>query len=136
MRTALLLLILAYVTKAFAQPDPYPNIRVSHATISPAKPTSADTLTVTYQFVAPSGCDYIRDWQVEGTGTRRQLHVRITRPPHAKCTADKEAKRTATLRIPPLPAGDYQLMMNGNWRVKGHQFKLGGKPVFFTVRER
>lgn len=136
MRTGLFLLMPLQATAALAQPDPYPNIRVIQASISPAEPTTADTLTVTYQFIAPSGCDYIRDWQVEGSGTRRQLHVRVTRPPFAKCTADKEAKRTATLRIPPLPAGDYQLMMNGNWRVEGQQFTLGGAPVLFKVRER
>lgn len=136
MRAALLLLMLAQVTTAFTQPDPYPDIRVGQASVSPAEPTTADTLTVTYQFVAPSGCDYIRDWQLEGRGTRKQLHVRVTRPPHAKCTTDKEAKRTATMRIPPLPAGDYQLLMNGNWRVKGHQFRLGGKPVLFRVEKR
>lgn len=136
MRTALLLLMLAHLNKAFSQPDPYPDIHVSQATVLPAEPTTHDTLTVTYQFVAPSGCDYIRDWQVEGSGTRKQLQVRVTRPPDAKCTADKERRRTATQRIPPLPAGDYQLRMDGNWRVEGHQFRLGGKPVLFTVRER
>ncbi|MBL7939598.1 MAG: hypothetical protein JNL43_09580 [Flavobacteriales bacterium] len=136
MRTALLPLLLLLASSALAQPDPYPNIRVIQATVSPMDPTTADTLTVTYQFIAPSACNYISDWQVEGTPARRQLHVRVTLPPTAKCTTDKEAKRTATMRIPPLPAGDYQLMMNGNWRVEGHQFKLGGKPVLFTVRER
>lgn len=136
MRTALFFLLPLQATTALTQPDPYPNIRVIQASISPTDPTTADTLTVTFQFIAPSGCDHIRDWQVEGTGSRKQLHVRVTRPPTAKCTADKEAKRTATMRIPPLPAGDYQLMMDGNWRVEGHQFTLGGMPVFFTVRER
>ena len=67
---------------------------------------------------------------------RRQLNVRVTRPPSSKCSADKQAKRTETLIIPPLPAGDYQLIMNGNWRVEGQQFKLGGGPLFFRVRER
>ena len=138
MRTALfLLLLLAQVTTAFTQPDPYPDIRVSQASISPREPTTRDTLTVTYHFVGPSACNYIRDWTVEKLpGLRQHLLVRVTRPSDAKCTADKDHPRTATMRVPPLPAGDYQLVMNGNWRVEGHQFKLGGKPVFFTVRER
>jgi hypothetical protein len=122
MHTVFLFLLLTLTTSAFAQPDPYPDIRVNQATISPAEPTTTDILAVTYQFVASSGCNYIRDWQVQGSGARKHLHVRVTRPPHAKCTTDKEAKRTATLHIPPLPAGDYQFMMNGYWRAEGHQF--------------
>lgn len=136
MRATLLFLLPALATSALAQPDPYPDIRVNRATVLPAEPTTADTLTVTYTFMAPGTCIYIRDWQLEGTGVRRQLHVRVTRPPSSKCSADKQAKRTETLIIPPLPAGDYQLIMNGNWRVEGHQFKLGGDPLFFRVRER
>ncbi len=137
MRAALLpLLLLVHATKSFAQPDPYPDIRVSQARVSPAAPSTVDTLTITYQFVGPSGCDYIRDWVVEHPrGSRNHLLVRVTKPTHAKCTADKEHLRTATLRIPPLPAGDYQLMMEGNWRVQGNQFRLGGMPVLFTVRK-
>ena len=138
MRTALFLLLpLVHVTKAFTQPDPYPDIRVSQASISPREPTTRDTLTVTYHFVGPSACNYIRDWTVvDPTGLRRHLLVRVTRPTNAKCTTDKDHPRTATMRIPPLPAGDYQLLMDGNWRVQGHQFRLGGKPVLFSVRER
>ena len=137
MRTVLfLLLMLVHATKASSQPDPYPDIRVSQASVSPAEPTTRDTLTVTYQFVGPSGCTYIHDWLVEGRGTRKPLLVRVTRPPDAICTTDKEHMRTANMRVPPLPAGDYQLIMNGNWRVEGHQFRLGGKPVLFRVRER
>ena len=137
MRTTLFLLLsLAHATNAFTQPDPWADIRVSQASISPREPTTADTLTVTYQFVGPSGCTYIRDWTIEEQpGLRRHLLVRVTRPPDAKCTTDKEHPRTATLRIPPLPAGDYQLMMEGNWRVQGNQFRLGGVPVLFTVRK-
>lgn len=135
-RPLFLLLVLLEWTVASAQPDPYPHIRVSAATVSPAEPTSADTLTVTYQFIGPSACNYIRDWAVEHPrGYGNQLHVRVTKPPDATCTTDKERLRTATIRIPPLPAGDYQLMMEGNWRVEGQQFHLGGKPVLFSVRE-
>lgn len=134
--TFFLLLFLAHVTKAFAQPDPWADIHVSQATVLPAEPTTADTLTVTYRYVGPSGCNYIRDWAVEHPrGSRNHLLVRVTRPPEAICTTDKEHPRTATLRIPPLPAGDYQLMMEGNWRVQGNQFRLGGMPVLFSVGE-
>lgn len=129
--------LLLHAAITAAQPDPFPDIRVNSAAVSPAHPTTSDTLTITYRFVAPSVCRYIRDWTiVSKPGMRRQLHVRVTRPPHSICTADKEALRTETLRVPPLPAGDYQLMMRGNRRLEGHQFRHGGAPVLFTVREQ
>lgn len=137
MRTALFLLLsLVHAAKAFTQPDPWADIHVSQATVLPAEPTTTDTLTVTYHFVGPSACNYIRDWTLdELPGLRRHLLVRVTKPPEAICTTDKDHPRTATMRIPPLPAGDYQLLMEGNWRVEGHQFRLGGMPVRFSVRE-
>ena len=63
MRATLLFLLPVLATSALAQPDPYPDIRVNRATVLPAEPTTADTLTVTYTFMAPGTCTYIRDWQ-------------------------------------------------------------------------
>lgn len=126
--------LLLCVPGTSAQPGAFADVRVSYVSVSPNEPTTSDTITVSYRFVAPSACAYTRDWKVKGHGGKRQLKVRITKPPRSICTADKEAPRTNTLRIPPLPAGEYQLIMEGNSRVEGRQFRYDGVPVFFTVR--
>jgi hypothetical protein len=147
--SSLFLTALLICPSVLAQPDPSPPpaIPVSDLRVSPENPTENDTLTISFKAWVVSACGYEYDFQVglmvgdprilppgKRRGPRSRLDLHFALPANAPCTADLPAYRTLTVRIPPLPAGEYALFMRGSGRSDRTDFVNEGPAPLFLVK--